>query len=66
MKKAQKERHKIGSRVKQKILNKYVPGTITEYEKDREYYMIEYDNGDSEELTYEEAKQILFDKDLTP
>ena len=63
MKKTKRERHEIGSRVKQDVLGQYVMGTITNYDEDSGLYWIEYPSiHDSEELYHDEAKQILVEK----
>ena len=53
------QRHEVGSRVIRKIQGQYVLGRIINFNEGRNYYWINYDDGDSEELTHEQAKRYL-------
>jgi len=53
------QRHKVGSQVIRKIKGQYVLGRITNFNEGTNWYWIYYDDGDSEELTHEQAKRYL-------
>jgi hypothetical protein len=52
--------HTINTKIRKKFKHGTLNGIITSYDKEREYYMIEYNDGDSEELTHKiVAKYIV-------
>ena len=46
-------RYPIGTVIIKKIGQTLQQGTVTRYNEDREYYWIDYENGDSEEMTHQ-------------
>ena len=44
--------HPIGTVIRKKIGGVLQRGTVTRYDDDREYYWIDYENGDSEEMRH--------------
>jgi hypothetical protein len=50
--------HTINTKIRKKLKNGILNGIITSYNKEREYYMIEYDDGDSEELTHKTVTRV--------
>ena len=51
--------HAIGTTIIKSFKKNQLNGIITSYDKDREYYMIEYDNGDSEELRHKTVEKHI-------
>jgi hypothetical protein len=52
--------HTINTKIQKKFKQGTLNGIITSYDKEREYYMIEYDDGDSEELTHKTGAQVNY------
>ena len=57
--------HTTGTKIRKafkknhKSKNKQLNGIITLYDKDRQYYMIEYEDGDSEELRHKTVEMYI-------
>jgi hypothetical protein len=55
--------HTINTKIRKKFKNGTLNGIITSYGKEREYDMIEYDDGDSEELTHKTVEKYIVTAD---
>ncbi|OEU07084.1 hypothetical protein FRACYDRAFT_251965 [Fragilariopsis cylindrus CCMP1102] len=51
--------HTVGTRIRKSFKKTNHNGIISSYDKDREYYMIEYDDGDSEELRHKTVEKHI-------
>jgi hypothetical protein len=51
--------HSIGTKIRKSFKKTHHNGIITSYDKDREYYMIEYEDGDSEELRHKTVEKYI-------
>jgi hypothetical protein len=51
--------HTISTKINKEFKNGTLNGIITSYYKEREYYMIEYDDGDAEELTHKTVEKYI-------
>jgi hypothetical protein len=51
--------HTLGTTIRKAFKNGTLNGKITSYGKEREYYMIEYDDGDSEELRQKTVEKYI-------
>jgi hypothetical protein len=51
--------HTTGTIIRKACKNGTLNGKITSYDKEREYYMIEYDDGDSEELRHKTVERYI-------
>lgn len=61
----EKAKHPIGMIVRKKFGGQIHRGIVTRYNKDREYYWIDYDNNDSKEMRHKQVKQFKCN-DLQP
>jgi hypothetical protein len=49
----------LGSIIRKKFKKGTLNGKITSYDKEREYYMVEYEDGDSEELRHKSVERYI-------
>ena len=49
--------HPLGTIIRKKFKKGTLNGKISSYDKEREYYMIEYEDGDSEELRHKSVER---------
>ncbi|XP_024012738.1 dirigent protein 17 [Eutrema salsugineum] len=54
-----------GREVRKFFLGQYYSGTVTKFDKDTGWYMVEYEDGDSEELDWSELEEVLLPLDVT-
>jgi hypothetical protein len=55
--------HTTGTTIRKAFKRGALNGKITSYDKEREYYMIEYEDGDSEELRHKTLKGYIITAD---
>ncbi|KAL0668616.1 hypothetical protein Bca4012_031320 [Brassica carinata] len=54
-----------GREVRKFFLGQYYSGTVTKFDKGTGWYMVEYEDGDSEELDWSELEEVLLPMDVT-
>ncbi|KAG5399706.1 hypothetical protein IGI04_014313, partial [Brassica rapa subsp. trilocularis] len=54
-----------GREVRKFFLGQYYSGTVTKFDKSTGWYMVEYEDGDSEELDWSELEEVLLPMDVT-
>ncbi|KAF8050537.1 hypothetical protein N665_1945s0008 [Sinapis alba] len=54
-----------GRQVRKFFLGQYYSGTVTKFDKGTGWYMVEYEDGDSEELDWSELEEVLLPMDVT-
>ncbi|CAA7060654.1 unnamed protein product [Microthlaspi erraticum] len=54
-----------GRQVRKFFLGQYYSGTVTKFDKESGWYMVEYEDGDSEELDWSELEEVLLPLDVT-
>uniref|UniRef100_A0A1J3CX44 Dirigent protein 17 n=1 Tax=Noccaea caerulescens TaxID=107243 RepID=A0A1J3CX44_NOCCA len=54
-----------GREVRKFFLGQYYSGTVTKFDKESGWYMVEYEDGDSEELDWSELEEVLLPLDVT-
>ncbi|CAH2063725.1 unnamed protein product [Thlaspi arvense] len=54
-----------GREVRKFFLGRYYSGTVTKFDKETKWYMVEYEDGDSEELDWSELEEVLLPLDVT-
>ena len=59
------EQNTIGTIVRKKFGNGIYYGKVKRYDKEQKYYWIDYDNGDSEEMTHKMVKKYKYN-DIDP
>jgi hypothetical protein len=53
----------VGTTIRKKFKKGTLNGKISSYDKEREYYMIEYEDGDSEELRHKSVERYIITAD---
>lgn len=54
-----------GRQVRKFFLGQYYSGTVTKFDRETGWYMVEYEDGDSEELDWPELEEVLLPLDVT-
>ncbi|XP_027352594.1 dirigent protein 17-like [Abrus precatorius] len=54
-----------GREVRKWFMGRYYSGTVTDYDKDSGWYRVHYEDGDSEDLDWQELEEVLLPLDVT-
>lgn len=54
-----------GREVRKWFMGRYYSGRVTDYDKDSRWYRVHYEDGDSEDLDWQELEEVLLPLDVT-